>query len=149
MRRAILLTLLILSTTACDLPFGPGDDADGFAGAWTGTYKNTLCTETGAVPFPCSVLNGLTGTFSMTLSRSDSQVTGSFTVDSQVYPATSGTITADGTLVLTAAAQSALTATWTLTLDDDELTGTLKQVWGSSTNSYTVTGIITNSTRNN
>jgi hypothetical protein len=88
----------------------------------------------------------------MVLAQSNTSVTGSFTLGTIQFPSTGATIGSDGSLSLSATTiQNGITiiVTWNLNLPASAITGSITQVWTSTTLSgqANVTGIISTAIR--
>jgi hypothetical protein len=156
MLRLSTVLLALIGSMACggSSPTSPTPDTPNYAGSWTGTYAISSCTQTGGVADAnvCGALGGSTQGFSMQLSQSGSNVTGSFNLGTAPFTNASGTVAADGGLELRGngtASGIAAAVTWSLRMPASSLTGSVAQAWTSSalTGQATVAGSITSATR--
>jgi hypothetical protein len=124
-----------------------------YAGSWSGTYTISGCTQSGGVGLAnvCGAL-GNQAPYTMPLSESGRNVSGSFALGTIQFGSTGGTIGSDGSLQLQGTSVSngiTIVVNWQLNLNgSNALTGTLTQVWTSSTLSgqANVVGTITTAT---
>ena len=134
-------------------PTTPTEVIANYAGNWSGAYSVTGCTQTGGVAAAnvCSAL-GNTPPYSMSLTQSSHNVSGTFTLGSIAFPATGGTVGTDGSLQLNATAINSgvtIVVSWNLRMASSQMSGTISQQWASSTLSggATVTGTINTALR--
>jgi hypothetical protein len=107
-----------------------------YAGNWTGTYTITGCTQSGGIALAniCGSL-GNTPPYGLQLTQTGSNVSGSFTLGTVSFPNVGGTVGSDGSLALSGTSLSSgvtIVVTWALHMSSG-VTGTLTQVWQSST----------------
>jgi hypothetical protein len=146
-----LSALLALIITGCggSSPSSPTEQRiPNYAGSWSGNYVITGCTQSGGVSLAniCGAL-GNTPPYSMSLTQSSRNVSGTFMLGSIAFPSTGGTVGADGSLQLNSTEVAngiTIIASWNLNMPTTALSGTISQQWASSTLSggATVTGTI-------
>jgi hypothetical protein len=149
-----LFVALALATGACgsSSPSAPSEPPiPQYAGSWAGQYTVTGCNQSGGVAIAniCGLL-GSAPPYSFTLSQSGRSVTGSFALGSIQFPSTGGTIASGGSLGLQATTISngvTIIVTWALNMNTS-LTGTVTQVWTSTTLSGQANVVGTISTAN-
>src|SRR5262249_54293793 len=124
-----------------------------YAGNWSGTYSVTGCTQTGGVAAAniCGAL-GNTAPYSMSLTQSSRNVSGTFTLGSITFPSTGGTVGRDGSLQLNATVINngvTIVVSWNLRMASTQMSGNISQQWASSTLSggATVAGTINTAVR--
>ena len=151
--RSIMAASFLVWVSSCGGPNSPSQNTPNYAGTWNGTYTITGCTQSGGVALAniCGSL-GSTDPYQMVLAQSNTSVTGSFTLGTIQFPSTGATIGSDGSLSLSATTiQNGITiiVTWNLNLPASAITGSITQVWTSTTLSgqANVTGIISTAIR--
>lgn len=148
-----LLALCVVGCGSNGSPTGPSKNVPNYSGNWRGTYTVTGCNETGGISLAnvCRLV-GNAPPFTLTLTQSQRNVSGSFTLGSINFPNTGGTVSEDGSLGLNATSVSdgiTIVVTWSLNLPSTALTGTVSQIWTSTTLSgqANVVGTISTATR--
>jgi len=139
-RRLLACVSTSLLLTACGGNSATGPSAPpppNYAGTWSGTYTVTGCTQSGgmALANPCGLM-GTTPRYSITLTQNGTSATGSFTLGSLAFPSTGGTILSDGSLALSATYFSdgiTIITNWALHNSGNAITGTVTQLWQSTT----------------
>ena len=138
-------------------PSSPRVRIPDYAGNWSGTYTVTSCTQSGQAASTnlCGIL-GTTLPYNFSLTQSDRNVAGSFTLGAIVFSTTGGVIAQDGSLRLsgtTVTSGITIVVDWALNMPAQTITGTTTQQWtstgptGDLTGSATVTGTINTATR--
>lgn len=130
-----------LSGLACgggpEAPMTPAPPPD-FAGAWTGTYRVSSCSNSGffADAALCSTVLDTTASVTFTLAQSDRTVTGSFSLGTLNSPPVTSPVSSDGSLTLAAQVRDGvftIDTTWTLLQPSPgTLAGQTRQVWTAS-----------------
>jgi hypothetical protein len=149
----MLAAALVSACGGSKSPASPQVRIPNYAGNWSGTYTVTGCNQSGAAALAniCGTL-GSTPPYGFTLTQSDRNVAGSFTLGSIVFPNTGGAIAQDGSLPLsgtTVASGITIVVNWALNMPAQAITGTITQQWTSvaSPGSATVTGSINSAIR--
>jgi hypothetical protein len=163
--KPLMLTALIaiagtLPTVACGGGSGPaapmpGPTIPSYAGAWTGTYLVSSCTNSGvfAEAALCSQVLNTTASVAFTLAQNDRTVTGTFRLGALISSQATAMIAGDGSLTIVAPVQDgvfSIATTWTLQqATPGALTGQTQQVWTVSgqTGVATLQGSIVSVTR--
>jgi hypothetical protein len=138
-------------------PSSPQVRIPNYAGNWSGTYTITGCTQSGQAASTniCAIL-GTTPPYSFSLTQSDRDVAGSFTLGAVGFPAPGGVIAQDGSLQLSGTTVSfgiTLVVDWALNMPAQAITGTTTQQWtstgptGALTGAASITGTINSATR--
>lgn len=153
LRGAALSTLLLVSACGGDGPSGPSNTIPSYAGNWTGTYAVTGCSQSGQVALAnlCATIIG-SPPYQFSLTQSDRNVSGTFSLGGVPFPNTSGTVAQNGTLALSATSATPgvnIVANWALNISNSVLAGTVTQQWTSPglTGSATINGTINSAIR--
>lgn len=159
MKLRLLLTasVVALASAACGGDKGPTAPSapaiPNYAGAWSGTYTITGCSQTGQIALAniCGSL-GSTPPYTFNLTQSQRNVSGSFALGSVQFPNTGGTIGQDGSLPLSGTSVSSgitIVVNWALNMPAQAITGTITQQWSSTglTGSATVAGSVNSAIR--
>ena len=159
MRKLLIVGLVCLSAAACGggsptAPSTPPPPPVGnFAGSWAGTYSITGCTQSGGVALAnvCGLL-GNTPAYTMTLTQTGRNVSGTFRLGSIEFPSTGGAVGTDDSLQLNATSNNdgvTIIVSWNLRMASNQMSGTISQQWASSTLSggATVAGSINTANR--
>lgn len=158
MKRVVALALLAICSVCCGgHPATPSTQtAPNYAGTWSGTYTDTSCTQSGSLATLNLCAVSARDLYSLILIQSGWEISATFTLGTVKFPATTGTIGADGSLSLTSTNASlgliVLVATWHLNLTSSgALAGTVTQTWTDNTGvpgSIVITSAITTAVRN-
>lgn len=139
-RQMLGITMMAaLVTAACggSSPTAPAETIANYAGGWSGNYSITGCTQSGGVALAniCGSL-GQTPPYSMSLTQSARNVSGTFSLGSIQFPTTGGSVGQDGSLQLNATSNSngiTIIVAWNLRMTGTQMNGTISQNWASST----------------
>lgn len=154
-RTHLIAALLVIGVgTACggSSPTAPSSRTPNYAGNWSGTYVISGCNQSGGVALAniCGALGG-SAPYRFSLTQSSRNVSGSFTLGTATFPSTGGTIGTDGSLALNGTSVSngiTIVVNWALNLPSTALTGTVSQIWTSTTLSGQANVVGTISTAN-
>src|SRR3954470_817528 len=98
--RCIAIVLCLLAAACGGSPTSSSDiKTPNYAGNWHGTYTVSGCTQSGGVALAnvCQLV-GQNPPYTLTLTQSQKNVTGTFTLGTTTFPSTGGTVAADGSL---------------------------------------------------
>lgn len=127
------LTVTTISATACSSPTAPTPVAPpSIVGQWSGAYRSTGCTETGAAQGSGFCAATAQGTMVLTPQQTGGAITGTLSISGFQIPI-SGTVDAAGTVTLAGQGPIALGAVLTVTqwraqLSGSQLTGTASHI---------------------